>query len=96
MNEGAFVADEKADQVQAAAEEAVELAAEVESSAEVKVEASDLEFARAVLHEWVDAMRGVVVNPGQGRVIIIHENGRTSTIASPDLPFTMSRPVARG
>ena len=88
------MADEKADQLQAAVDEAAELAAEVESSVEVKTGGSDLEFARAVLHEWVDAMRGVVVNAGQGRVIVIHENGRTSTIASPDLPFIMSRPVA--
>ena len=81
------------DRVQGAAEQAVELAAEVESSAKASVDGAELEFARAALHRWVDAAKGVVVNPGLGRVTVIHENGRVSTISSADLPFGMSRPL---
>ena len=84
---------DRPDRVQEAAEQAVELAAEVESSAEVSIDEAELAFARAALHRWVDAAKGVVVNPGLGRVTVIHENGRVSTIASADLPFAMSRPI---
>ena len=36
-------------------------------------------------------MKGVVVNHALGRVTVIHENGRASTISSPDPPFAISQ-----
>jgi hypothetical protein len=76
-----------------AADRAVEMAEEVESSGHASTSGSELETARAVLHNWIDTMTGVVVAPGLGRVTVIHPNGRSSTISSPDLPFAMSRPI---
>jgi hypothetical protein len=76
-----------------AADRAVEMAEEVESSGHASTGGSELEAARAVLHKWIDTMTGVVVAPGLGRVTVIHPNGRTSTISSPDLPFAMSKPI---
>ena len=76
-----------------AADRAVEMAEEVESAGHASTSGSDLESARATLHKWIDEMTGVVVAPGIGRVTVIHPNGRTSTISSPDLPFTMSKPI---
>lgn len=89
------MSENQAAQVQAAAERIVELAEEVESSGQAAVQGAELDHARAVLHKWVDQLKGVVVSPGLGRVTIIHENGRVSTIASADLPFAMSQPVDR-
>lgn len=84
---------DRSGQVQDAAEQVAELAAEVETAAQVQVDDAELAFARAALHRWVDELKGVVVNPGLGRVTVIHENGRVSTISSADLPFAMSRPL---
>lgn len=81
------------DITKATAERVMELAEEVEASAEATFGGSALESARATLHAWVDSMKAVVVNPAQGRVTVIHENGRQSTITSPDLPYVMSAPV---
>lgn len=79
--------------VQATADRVLELAAEVEASGDATVGGTALERARAALHTWIDGVKGVVVNPALGRVTVIHENGRESTITSPDLPFAMSAPV---
>lgn len=79
--------------VQAAAERVLELAKEVEAAGHATLDTAALETARATLHKWIDGMKGVVVNPALGRVTIIHENGRESTIASSDLPYLMSTPV---
>jgi len=76
-----------------AADRAVEMAEEVESSGHATTGGTELETARAALHRWIDTMTGVVVAPGLGRVTVIHPNGRVSTISSPDLPFTMSKPI---
>jgi hypothetical protein len=76
-----------------AADRAVEMAEEVESSGHASTSGSDLESARAVLHKWIDTMTGVVVAPGLGRVTVIHPGGRSSTISSADLPFAMSKPI---
>ena len=76
-----------------AADRAVEMAEEVESAGHASTSGTELEAARASLHKWVDEMTGVVVAPGIGRVTVIHPNGRVSTISSPDLPFTMSKPI---
>jgi hypothetical protein len=80
-------------QIQAAAERVMELEEEVEASGQATVDGAALERARAALHKWVDGVKGVVVSPGLGRVTLIHEGGRVSTIASPDLPFDMSEPA---
>jgi hypothetical protein len=79
--------------VQAAADRVLELAEEVEAAGQAVVGGTALEHARVALHKWVDGVKGVVVSPGLGRVTLIHENGRESTITSPDLPFAMSPPV---
>lgn len=85
---------EQSDAVQAAADHVMGLEEELEAAGYATVDGADLEHARAVLHQWVDRMIGVVITPALGRVTVIHEHGRRSTIASADLPFLMSTPVA--
>ena len=84
---------EQHDATRAAADRVVKLEEEAESSGFASVEGTELERARAALHQWVDAMTGVVISPGLGRVTVIHGNGTRSTISSPDLPFRMSARV---
>jgi glycerate-2-kinase len=84
---------DQTDPVQAVAEHVAGMAEEVEASVDVSVGGSALKTAQAALHRWIDEAKGVVVNPAQGRVTLIHDNGRTSTITSPDLPFIMSARV---
>lgn len=83
----------------AAVEEAVarviELEHELESAGEASV-GEALAFSRERLHEWVETVVGVVASPGVGRVTLIHANGRESKIASPDLPFLLSKPAKFG
>ena len=86
--------DQSAD-VHAAAERVIELEEEVEAAGQAVMGGAGLESARAALHAWVDEARAVVVNPALGRVTVIHENGRVSSIASPDLPFRISAAGAR-
>ncbi len=90
------MARKHAETTRAAAEHAVDMAEEVESSGHASTGGNELETARAVLHQWIDNMTGVVVAPGLGRVTVIHPNGRSSTISSPDLPFAMSKPISSG
>lgn len=71
-----------------------ELEAELEASSDAIVEADSLERARAILHRWVDTVTGVIATPGNGRAVLIHENGRESRISSPDLPVLLSVPVS--
>jgi hypothetical protein len=87
------VSKDQTSHIQAAAERVVGLEEEVEASGQAAVDGAALERARAALHKWVDGVKGVVVSPGLGRVTLIHEGGRVSTIASPDLPFEMSEPA---
>lgn len=88
--------DDQSHTAQEAADRVVEFAEELEASADASLGGSSLAAARAALHQWIDEMTGVVVAPALGRVTIIHPNGRQSTIASPDLPFTMSVPLDKG
>ncbi len=81
------------DEARTAADRILEMAEEIEASGDANFGGAGLERARALLHQWVDSMIGVVVMPALGRVTIIHDKGLVSTIASPDLPFTMSMPV---
>ncbi len=87
------MSDDRNEAARAAADRVVELEKEVETIGHASVEAAALAQARAILHQWIDEMTGVVVSPGLGRVTLIHGGGRPSTIASADLPFRMSAPV---
>ena len=87
--------DDRNDAARAAADRVVELEKEVETIGHASVEQEALARARAILHQWIDEVTGVVVSPGLGRVTLIHGGGRPSTIASSDLPFRMSAPVKR-
>lgn len=71
----------------------IELEAELESAGNAVTDDDELAFARAALHQWVDSVIGVVASPGVGRATLIHANGRESKIASPDLPFLLSKPA---
>ena len=85
--------EEEGQQARLAADRVIRIEEEVEASGTASFDSDALEQARATLHAWIDAMIGVVVSPGLGRVTVIHGNGRQSSIASPDLPFAMSKPV---
>jgi hypothetical protein len=87
------VSNDQASNVLAAADRVLELAEVVVTSGHAAVDGAALEAARAALHKWVDGVKVVVVNAALGRVTVIHENGRASTISSPELPFAMSTPV---
>ena len=76
--------------VKAAADRIVELGKEVEAPGLAATDEASLVRARAVLHQWVDGMKGIVVNPALGRVTLIHEGGYAASIASADLAFQMS------
>jgi hypothetical protein len=76
-----------------AAARIVELEAELESAGDASLAEDDLSFMRARLHEWVDSVVGVVNAAGSGRVTLIHADGTRSSIASPQLPYRLSRPA---
>ncbi|MCJ8156456.1 hypothetical protein [Sphingomonas sp. LaA6.9] len=84
----------KDDAVKQAAERVLQLEAELEAEGDARTGGDELAFARAALHEWVESVVAVVASPGVGRVTLIHSNGRESRIASPDLPFLLSRPAS--
>ena len=83
----------RSNHVDEAANRVLALESELESSGDVSTAGDELSLAREALHRWVDTVVGVVSSPGVGRVTLIHENGRQSKIASPDLPFLLSRPA---
>ena len=76
-----------------AAERIIALEAELEAAGEATLGDAQLEISRAVLHAWVETVVGVVSSPGVGRVSLIHRDGTQSSIASPSLPFRLSRPA---
>ena len=78
-----------------AAERVIGLDAELEAAGEASLGDDAVAAARAVLHDWIDTVIAVVSSPGVGRVTLIHANGRQSGIASPELPFLLSRPSDR-
>jgi hypothetical protein len=86
---------EQAEKIRTAADRVIDLEAELEAAGSAATGGSALERAHATLHKWVDSVKGVVVSPALGRVTLIHQNGRLSTISSPDLPFAMSAPVEK-
>jgi hypothetical protein len=75
-------------------ERVTELESELEASSEATIGGDALARAREVLHGWVDSVTAVVATPGVGRVVLIHDNGTESRIASPDLPMLLSIPVS--
>jgi hypothetical protein len=79
---------------QQAVNRVTELEAELEASGDTATGGDTLLRAREALHRWVDTVSAVVVTPGVGRVVLIHDNGRESRIASPDLPMLLSVPVS--
>lgn len=79
--------------LRAVVDQVIELEAELESAGVAAIDGCELEHSRAALHKWIDAIVGVVVSPGLGRVTVIHPDGRRSSIASATLPFLMSRPA---
>jgi hypothetical protein len=84
---------EKPDEaLRAITDRVIGLEEELEASGVAAIDGSELEWSRAALHTWVDEMIGVVVSPGLGRVTVIHPGGQRSSIASPTLPYAMSRP----
>lgn len=84
---------DKSKAARAAADRIVQLEAELESSGEAMLGGDPLADLRAALHDWVDTVTAAVASPGVGRVTLIHANGRESKIASPDLPFLLSKPA---
>jgi hypothetical protein len=76
-----------------AAERILLLEEELEAAGTASTVGDELALARSALHRWVDSVVGVVTSPGLGRVTLIHDTGRESKIASPDLPFLLSKPV---
>ena len=68
------------------------LDAELEAAGEASLGGDAVAAARAILHEWIDTVVAVVSSPGVGRVTLIYANGRQSGIASPELPFLLSKP----
>lgn len=86
--------DENQESVAQAADRVNQLEAELEAASDVTTAGASLLRARALLHEWVDSVTGVVATPGVGRVVLIHANGRQSRIASPDLPVLLAAPIS--
>ena len=84
--------DDGHDRARAVADRVLEFADGLEASGEALVAGPAVERARQALHAWINAATGFVAMPALGRVTVIHPDGRQSTIASPDLPFAMSRP----
>jgi hypothetical protein len=78
------------EQIRTTADRIVELGAELEAPGHAALKDASVLKARAVLHAWVDGMKGIVVNPALGRVTVIHDSGSAASIASADLAFQMS------
>ncbi len=76
-----------------AAERVIALEAELESAGEAALSGDQLALSQAALHDWVETVVGVVSSPGVGRVTLLHSDGTQSSIASPKLPFLLSRPA---
>jgi hypothetical protein len=76
--------------IKATADRIVGLGEEVEAPGSAAVDEPSLMRAREVLRQWIDGVKGVVVNPAMGRVTVIDANGYASSIASADLAFKMS------
>lgn len=85
------MSEEQGDTARQAAERVLELAAELEASGEATLEADKVAKMREALHAWVDTVTAVVAIPAFGRVALIHDNGKQSTINSADLAYSISK-----
>ena len=83
----------KKTKVEDAAERVIALEAELESAGEAALSGDQLTLSQAALHDWIETVVGVVSSPGVGRVTLLHKDGTQSSIASPRLPFLLSRPA---
>ncbi len=79
--------------VEDAAQRVLKLEEELESAGDAATAGRELQLAHEALHKWVETVVGVVSSPGVGRVTLIHANGNQSKIASPELPYLLSRPA---
>src|SRR3546814_19074718 len=61
--------------ITAAADRIIELAKELETAGHAALDAPTVVRAREELHQWIDDMTGVVVNPALGRVHDLDHNG---------------------
>ena len=84
---------DKNEKAREAAERVLQLEAELEAEGDARTGGDELAQSRAVLHQWVDTVVAVVASPGVGRVTLIHADGGQTKIASPSLPFLLSRPA---
>lgn len=84
---------DKDEQIREAAERVLQLEAELEAEGDAKTGGDELAQSRALLHQWVDSVTAVISSPGVGRVTLIHADGTQTKIASPSLPFLLSRPA---
>lgn len=82
--------------VRKAADRVLQLEAELEAEGDATTAGDDLARVRAALHAWIDSVVAVVASPGVGRVTLIHGDGGESKIASPTLPYRLSKPVTFG
>lgn len=87
---------ERSESIEQAATRIIDLEAELEAAGNATTESAALARSREVLHRWVDSVVAVVSTPGVGRVVLIHDNGRESRIASADLPQLLAVPVSFG
>lgn len=83
----------KADRIDEATSRIVELEAELEASGTTTRDTDALARIRGLLHDWVETVTAVVATPGVGRVVLIHDNGTETRIASPELPYLLAVPV---
>lgn len=81
------------EKISEAAERIVALEAELENSADTVVADDELRFTKKQLAEWIETIVGVVSSPGVGRVTFLHADGSQTKIASPTLPYLLTRPV---
>ena len=79
--------------IEDAADRVIALEAELESAGEAALSGDQLALSKAALRDWVETVVGVVSSPGMGRVTLLHRDGTQSSIASPRLPFLLSRPA---
>lgn len=87
------MSDDKRARVEAAVDEAVQFAEEIEAGVETSTEGARLERIRALLHAWVDTVDAAVVNNASGQVTLVHGDGVRSSITSKNLHFILSAPV---
>jgi hypothetical protein len=78
------------EKIRTTADRIIELGAELEAPGQAALGDASVVKARAVLHRWIDEMKGVVVNPALGRVTVIHAGGFAASIASAELAFQLS------